>query len=570
MADGALRLAGLDLALDDARLRASAELGAGAVAADATLEKLPLRLLRRFGGPPLSGQGSARLQLSGAADNPRGTLDLSVTGLRADGLAFAELPPAELAGRAELADRRLRIDLQGQGVSEKPLTVTAEVPVVVQLDPFLLDVPEAGRLAGRLDAELPLARLATLAALDDQTLAGFLTAKLALSGTVGAPLVAGDLAVTDGAYANGTTGTVLNGLTLSVRADERRIATVRFAATDGGSGALRGEGTVRIDPAAGFPVDLRVDLKEARLLRRDDLDAAISGGLRLSGDTTALALAGKLAVDRADVRIPDRTGPSVAVIAVEEVGVDGARLPTNGDDADALPLTLDLAVDLPGRVFVRGRGLNSEWQGKLQVTGTASEPRLVGELEVRRGYVDFLDRRLELREGVISFDGATPPDPMIRVEATAEVADLTVVLRIEGRALQPTLTLDSEPPLPQDEILARLLFERETSAMTPAQAAQLALAMNRLRGGGLDVLGKARALLGVDTLDFSGGETMEQSTLRAGRYLNDDVYVEVEQGAAAETGRARVEVEIMPNVSVEADTGANAQTGVGIQWRYDF
>jgi translocation and assembly module TamB len=571
VAKGAVRLAGLDLALDEARLQASADLGPDEVAADATLEELPLRLLRRFGGPALSGQATARLQLSGAADNPRGSLDLSVNGLRADNLAFAELPPAELTGGAELADHRLSIDLQGEGVSDKPLILSAELPAIVQFDPFLFELPEEGELAGRLDAELALAQLAALAALDDQTLSGLLTAKLAVTGTVGAPQVDGDLEVTDGAYANGTTGTVLSDLTLAAHADERQIVIERFSATDGGSGSLRGDGTVGIDPAARFPVDLRVDMKEARLVRRDDVDAAISGGLQLNGNATALTLAGNLTVDRAEIRIPDQTGPSVAVIRVEEVGVDGAEIPSTSDGTSALPLTLDLVVDLPGRVFVRGRGLESEWQGKLRVTGTASDPRLVGELEVRRGYVDFLDRRLELREGVISFGGATPPDPTIRIEATASVTNLTVVLRIEGRALQPTLTLDSEPPLPQDEILARLLFERETSQMTPAQAAQLALAVNRLRGGGgFDVLGRARALLGVDTLDFRGGETMEQSTLRAGRYLNDDVYIELEQGAAAETGRARVEVEIMPNVSIQADTGANAQSGVGIQWRYDF
>ena len=71
-------------------------------------------------------------------------------------------------------------------------------------------------------------------------------------------------------------------------------------------------------------------------------------------------------------------------------------------------------------------------------------------------------------------------------------------------------------------------------------------------------------------LDFAGGETAAGSTVRAGKYLNDDVYLELEQGAASGTGRARVEVEIMPNVSVQADTGADAQSGVGVQWRYDF
>jgi translocation and assembly module TamB len=311
-------------------------------------------------------------------------------------------------------------------------------------------------------------------------------------------------------------------------------------------------------------------MKEARLVRRDDADATISGDLRLNGDVGAMKLAGNLTVNRADIQIPDQTGPSVAVIKVEEVGVDGVQMAADGGGGAPLALDLNLAVDLPERVFVRGRGLESEWQGKLQVSGPAAEPRIVGELQVKRGYIDFLDRRLELSEGVISFGGATPPDPEIRIVARTNVTGTTVLVQVEGRALQPTLTLDSDPKLPQDEILARLLFQRETSQMTPAQAAQLALAVNRLRGGGVGLMGRARQLLGVDTLDFAGGQTAAESTVRAGKYLNDDVYVEVEQGATEQSGRARVEVEILPNVSIQADTGADATSGVGIQWRYDY
>ncbi len=564
------RLAGLDLRFGDARLQATADLGPQQVSADATLAGLPMALLGRFGGPPLVGEAGARLQLSGAADNPRGALSVAIENLRAEGLAFAELPPARLDATARLAERRVSVDLRGEGVTEQPMTLTAEVPLVARLDPLVFEVPQAGRLRGQLDAELALARLVALAGLDDQTLSGLMSVHASVGGTVGAPRLQGTLDVTDGAYANGETGTVLGDITLNLQATAQQVTIERFAATDGGSGRLSAEGFVGIDPAAGFPVDLRLDLANARLVRRDDVTAMLSGGLQLGGDTSAMRLAGNLVVNRADIQIPDQTGPSVAVIKVEEVGIDGREIATPERRTDALALTLDLAVDLPDRIFVRGRGLESEWQGRLQVTGPAANPRIVGELNVRRGHLDFLDRRLVLSEGVISFDGATPPDPTIRLEARTQVAATTIVVRLEGRALQPTLTLDSEPPLPQDEILARLLFERETSQMTPAQAAQLALAINRLRGGGAGLLGRAREFLGVDTLDFAGGETAAQSTLRAGKYLGDDVYVELEQGAAAGTGRARVEVEILPNVSLQADTGANAQSGVGIRWRFDY
>ncbi len=126
--------------------------------------------------------------------------------------------------------------------------------------------------------------------------------------------------------------------------------------------------------------------------------------------------------------------------------------------------------------------------------------------------------------------------------------------------------------LPQDEILSRLMFDREASQITPVQAGQLAFALNRLRGGGgFDVMGRIRSLLRVDTLDVSSSDSGSgQQTVRAGKYLNPNVYVEVQKGIADQSGNARVEVEIAPNVSVQAETGANARGGVGIQWRYDY
>ena len=80
------------------------------------------------------------------------------------------------------------------------------------------------------------------------------------------------------------------------------------------------------------------------------------------------------------------------MIPVKEVGGTRSTAPA-APSGGPMPLIMDLKIDLPGQVFVRGRGLQSEWQGKLQVTGSVDKPRLVGKLEIKRGYVDFLDQR---------------------------------------------------------------------------------------------------------------------------------------------------------------------------------
>jgi translocation and assembly module TamB len=572
LADGRNALDGLDLRLGRARLTGAFALGPREVTAQATLDPLPLDMLGAFGGAPdLSGQLAARLTLQGPADNPSGTLEARATDVSMSALTLADLPPAELTMTGRLEARRLRLDLSGEGVTEQPIRLNAELPLVVNLASGVFDVPGEGQIAGSLDAEVRLALLADILALDDQRLEGPLIADLSVSGTMAQPDVNGTVRIDNALYENGWTGTVLRDLSLRLRANRQTLAIEQLTANDGGAGRLAGDGTIEIDPAADYPVDLRLRLERAQLVARDDVTATMSGDLTLDGTAAAPILGGLITVNRAEILIPDDLGPSVTVIEVEEVGgrVD-ARAESDGAGAGAdLDLGLDLTLEVPGQVFVRGRGLDSEWQGTLHAEGTVAAPRVTGSLQVRRGTFELLGQRFELRVGTVQFTGATPPNPVLDVQAATRAGDITAVLRVEGEARSPEFKLDSEPSMPEDEIVSRLLFQRAAGGLGPAQAVQLAAAVNTLRGGGLGVLGQARQALGLDTLDVSG-EGLQDGRVRAGKYLNDNVYLEAGKGAAAGSEDVRLEVEILPNVSLDASTDAQAQSGVGLKWRYDY
>jgi translocation and assembly module TamB len=571
LAEGTVTLDDLDLRLADARLTGDFALGPQEVAAEATLDRLPLALLGQFGAPGLSGRLGGRLTLRGAADNPSGSVQLEATDVALGSPALADLPPARLALTGELAAGRLRLDVRGEGVSERPIRANAELPLVVDLAAGAFEVPSDGQVAGSLDAELGLARLADIAGLDDQRLEGPLVADLRVGGTVADPAVDGTVRIDEALYENGTTGTVLRNLTLRVAANRQTIRVERFAATDGGDGRLTGQGTIEIDPGVGYPLDVRLQLDQARLVARDDITATTSGELALEGKATAPELGGEITVNRTEISVPERLGPSVAVLPVEEIGeeIDSAPAPDDNGAGSEIALRLNLTIDIPNQMFVRGRGLDSEWEGQLQVKGTVEAPRVSGGLQLRRGSFELLGERFDLRRGTISFAGQTPPSPTLDIEAVAEAEEITAVVRITGEATAPEFALDSEPPLPEDEIVARLLFNRDTSELGPGDAIQLAAAINTLRGGGLGLIGQAREALGLDTLGVSG-DGMEDGRVRAGKYLNDRVYLEVGKGAAADSEDARVEVEILPNLSLDAETDAQARSGIGLKWRFDY
>ena len=215
LADGRHALDGLDLRLGRARLTGAFALGPREVTAQATLDPLPLDMLGPFGGAPdLTGQLTARLTLQGPADNPSGTLEARATDVSMSALTARR----SAAGRADPDRERSRRGacasmLRGEGVTEQPIRLNAELPLVVDLASGVFDVPGEGQIAGSLDAEVRLALLADILALDDQRLEGPLVADLSVSGTVAQPDVNGTVRIDNALYENGTTGTVLRDLT---------------------------------------------------------------------------------------------------------------------------------------------------------------------------------------------------------------------------------------------------------------------------------------------------------------------------------------------------------------------
>ena len=203
------------------------------------------------------------------------------------------------------------------------------------------------------------------------------------------------------------------------------------------------------------------------------------------------------------------------------------------------------------------------------MTGTAANPVPIGAFELRRGRLDFLGRRFDLTEGIISAAGRLVP--RLRIVAEAVTEDVTGQIILEGPADVPELTLTSVPELPQDEVLAVIIFGKTAANLSALQVTRLITSLAQLsgRGGGGGILNKTRETLGFDDLDLRTDAKTGETELAIGRYISDNVYSEVEVGAGG-GAKLNLNLDITDNTKVRGSVSSAGQTGIGLFWQKDY
>jgi translocation and assembly module TamB len=249
----------------------------------------------------------------------------------------------------------------------------------------------------------------------------------------------------------------------------------------------------------------------------------------------------------------------------------GARPPAAGGAGPDVTLALDLSA--AQGVFVRGRGLDAELGGKMHVGGNAAAPRTTGGFTLRRGLFNLAGVTLNFASGEITFNGSSKIDPALAFVANSSNGSVTATLTIGGYASAPKITLSSVPDLPQDEVLAYLLFRTSAANLSAFQLAEIGAALAQISGvtSGLDPLASARKALGLDQLNV-GTSATGSPTLNAGRYVAKGVFVGAKQGIGGNAGsQATVQIDITKGLKLETDAGSGTGgNSVGLTYQFEY
>lgn len=351
------------------------------------------------------------------------------------------------------------------------------------------------------------------------------------------------------------------------------LASLDAVISSNTGGTVTATGTLGLK--GGLLSNLTATLNNLGIADPDLFSTTVSGQVGLMGPLLGTPLiTGQVTLGQTDVLIsPAAFGAGGDIPEIKHIAEPAAVLATRAragvlgkDSGAARDVGLDITVDAPNQIFIRGRGLDAELGGRLRLTGSTQNIIPVGQFNLVRGRLNILGKRLDMQQGQLVMQGDF--DPTFNLVAETRTEDLTVQVITSGRVTAPVLTLTSLPELPEEEILAQLLFGRALTEISILQAAQMAAAVSTLTGGGGGLVGSIRENFGLDDLDVTTSE--EGATeVRIGKYLSDRLYTDVTIDSEGKSV-INLNLDATDDITVKGSATSDGDTGIGVFFEKDY
>ncbi|MDE2302571.1 MAG: translocation/assembly module TamB domain-containing protein [Sphingomonadales bacterium] len=389
----------------------------------------------------------------------------------------------------------------------------------------------AGTLAAQMRYDGPADALFRLLALDHFDLTGPIALAADVSGNLDAPVIRGSLASDDLRLQSTITGTDITQIVARGAFTGSKLTLTTLSGRTARNGTVVGSGTIGFADLStnhAPTIDLLIGAEKAQLMSRPDMALTATGPMRILSDGSSGTIAGRLRIDAARWRL----GQATALADLPDIKTREIHLSADIAPASTMVMPWRFLVDARpgGRIKVEGLGIDSNWSANVQLRGTLAAPVLVGRADLIDGSYDFAGRRFDMTRGHITFTDASPPDPLLDIAATATVANLTATVTVTGTSLHPNITFSSVPALPEEDLLARVLFGDSISSISAPEALELGAAVAALHGGGsVDPINKLRRAIGLDRLRIVPADPTipRQTGFAAGKYLGRRVLIEV-------------------------------------------
>ena len=340
--------------------------------------------------------------------------------------------------------------------------------------------------------------------------------------------------------------------------------------SEGGTGEFSGDITLS-------PLSYHINgTMDKFIIKPERIKSALSGDLSVSGESDTIDVKGKITVSRSRITIPDQEEKQVEEIRfVDEDGADEIVI-GDEDDTDFFKenIALNLEVTMTNNNWVRGRGANIELRGNLDIQKKFGQNvRLVGNIRTVRGTYENFGKLFRIEEGNVSFSGGDEINPFLDIRALYRVSDIDIFIDIGGRAQSPEISLSSNPPHTETDIVSYLLFGVSSSDIGSNERGAVQSVATGVAGG-IAASQLANLLGPAVSLDVV---SIDANQLEVGKYLTQDLYIAFRRATSDSiidstnitTNKVLVEYQIFKNITIDADVGGE-NPGADLFYNFNY
>jgi translocation and assembly module TamB len=497
-----------------------------------------------LGNRSLAGVLNATAEIRGTRNDPVLQSDFAVTNGTVEGVKFNSL-----AGKANYSGRAVDVDVRLEQTPAAVFTAVGTMPVptgpgsTTRTEEFDLAVKST-------PIDIALLQPATTQV---TKLVGQFSADVHVAGTLESPRLNGLVETTNAGFSVVATGVTYSNAIARLMFEGERLLVDRFELSDEDRDRLVAIGELGIVRRSLGEMNLQISTSQFKVLDNQFGDMEIDSDVRVTGDVAKPTVTGEIVTRPARLEVDqilEQLSTSPYRTEATTSTVDPDPLPLTPRDNPRVGLydasTIDVRLRLPDDLLLRGRDMQASFSriglgdmnitvgGELQIRkAPAGDPDVVGTVTVVRGFYDFQGRRFEvLRDSQIRFQGTRPVDPALQVDAQRVISGVTAVVNIRGTTRQPQVSLSSQPPLDEADVLSLIVFNQPINQLGEGERLNLAE-----RAGGLAVgylasplaNSIARALdLDIFEIRTAGGEN-GQPSIAVGQQLGSRLFVSFRQ-----------------------------------------
>jgi hypothetical protein len=206
------------------------------------------------------------------------------------------------------------------------------------------------------------------------------------------------------------------------------------------------------------------------LLRNESVTVRADSDIRVKGPLAAATVAGSVGITKS------RFFKEIEILPLELPGRPAPKppaMPTTTPSIDVPPLRdwkLALRIHTLDPFIIQGNLANGKALIDLNVGGTGKAPTLEGTVRIENFVASLPFSKLKVTNGFVYFSQDNPFVPQLNIQASSTLQDYNINVCIYGTAQDPKTVMSSEPPLPQEDIVALLATGATASNLSNGNA----------------------------------------------------------------------------------------------------